>query len=612
MSPPLHALATDLRKFVKNKRMVPTAVKEVTAYVAALEKRLKRDPTWQSLATFWPPRCVAALAKRAVVFFGSGVSLPSGIPTWSALLERFGLERALLDDEDLKNDPLTMAELANHFLGSEALQDILRKQMKEAPRFSVGHALLAHLGLPTYITTNYDDLFEKAWKAVHGNKRPLVVVTTDGDLAGAGYRKRARTKATVLYKIHGSANRLDEQMILTRRDYRSHYRSNKELFEVIRHLLGQSETIFVGFSHRDPEVSRLVEDAIHEYEAGQADVSPSRRTAPTPRFYSLQFDMRPHTPEAFAARGIVTLTPPVSAVAVAADPRTAALAVALVDLIAAREANLMRNLALDDTLREVTEPIGAAIAKALGALGDNLKSAASFITQKRGRDAWLAKIADELTALASQGVYLVGPTGRLIDAYIPPRLNRRKRMSRLKTLAFQERPYFQEAKVHRRPFASSSTQSIFNGQSTFFLCAPIVQDGEPMKGLLFTAVQIGQWQLPIDVSNWLRQQQTKDKDLMFLLIDSNGVCLVPPEEELELHDPDPGNQPGRNLGYPFDRLLALSRRHALVKHISRSVVPVAQDDDILTLSQDLKHYTVVTEVPRTRWKIGVSRAIHSK
>jgi len=126
-----------------------------------------------------------------------------------------------------------------------------------------------------------------------------------------------------------------------------------------------------------------------------------------------------------------------------------------------------------------------------------------------------------------------------------------------------------------------------------------------MQGLLFSASQVGQWKAPIEVARDLWQEK-----ILFLLIDSNGVCLLPPLNEFGLVDSpyQAGETPNANLAYPYDQLLGLSRRDLIVSHISKNVVPVAQDDDILTLSSDIRHFTIVSEVPKTRWKIGVSTA----
>ena len=43
--------------------------------------------------------------------------------------------------------------------------------------------------------------------------------------------------------------------------------------------------------------------------------------------------------------------------------------------------------------------------------------------------------------------------------------------------------------------------------------------------------------------------------------------------------------------------------------LARNVVPVGQDDDIATVSSDLKIYSAITEVWNTGWKLCLSRTI---
>ncbi len=84
---------------------------------------------------------------------------------------------------------------------------------------------------------------------------------------------------------------------------------------------------------------------------------------------------------------------------------------------------------------------------------------------------------------------------------------------------------------------------------------------------------------------------------------------------MDIAPPDklpPGETSIANTGFPYARLLEISRRDALVRHISRSVVPVTQDDDVLELGRDLKEFSVVTEVKCTRWKIAVAIPVQIK
>jgi hypothetical protein len=582
----------------------PELVEEMEKYIENLDLELQQqDASWQDFTAFWPPRCVDALQRQqAIVFFGAGLSLACGLPAWHKLLsENFGLDKALAEDKDLEHDPLTLAELASQYIGSEVLQSILRQIMNEPRNISVGHVALAALRCPFYITTNYDCLFEKAWRLV--NPSELIVVTNDAGLLTKEYTEADSKGNSVLFKIHGTADRQDEYMILTRRDYRFHYRVNDKLFEVIRKLLRERHTIFVGFSHRDPEVSRLVEDAVYDYEKSK----PNKAMAdPRPQFYSLQFGMSAHAPEVFAARGIVALSPPAVTTSIE-HVKTKALGVALSDLIGAKQYDLHSKVALDQELRDAMEEISKEIADALNALDKFSKEAENTLTTATTINPWLDKLRDELGELASQGVYLLDDLGNTVDYTVPTGLDK---ASRKPTRPLNRRPYFQQAKSFREPFLSDSDGSIFTGQSTFFLCMPVLKN-EQSIGLLFAAAQIGQWKTPYEKAKalWSRNRA-------FLLIDSNGVCLLPPRGEFPLAPPEkafPNESPDANVGYMYSKLLELSRRDALIRHISKSIVPVTQDDDVLELSRDLSEFSVVSELQQTRWKIAVSLpTIHLK
>jgi len=590
----LKAKLGDLRKGTAI--AAPDLVKEVEDYIDQLLQKLQSPAaSWQDFSAFWPPRCVAALKRHEViVFFGAGLSMSSGMPSWKQLLSQIGLDKTLTDDEDLAHDPLTLAELAGQYLGSEVLQTILRGVMNQPRPFSLGHVALAALRCPVYVTTNYDCIFEEAWRKV--NPTELVVVTNDAGLVTKEYQDTPSKGSSVLFKIHGSSDRLDEYLILTRRDYRFHYRTNAKFFERIRDLLKERHTIFVGFSHRDPEVSRLVEDAIYDYEKAKPR---DRLEDPRPQFYSLQFDMSSHAPEVFAARGIVALQPPAISTAIE-NVRSKGLAVALLDLLGAKQFDHHSKVSLDAELKETIRRISQELVAGLDTLRGYVADARTSLESPSPNILWLAELLGKLGPLASQGIYLLDDQGNTVGHSVPPGLNP---PDRLPTRSLSSRPYFQQAKSFREAFLSDTAASIFNGNSTFFLCMPILRNEQPI-GLLFSAAQVGQWKTPVD-----RPQELWKKEMSLCLIDSNGVCLLPPRNEFPIASPTtliPGESVDSNLGYRHDRLVELSRRDVLIGHLSRSVVPVTQDDDVLELARDLKEFSVVGEMPQTRWKVAVS------
>ena len=560
---------------------------------------------WQCFSTFWPPRLVNAFENdRLICFFGAGLSIPSGLPSWYTLLKNyFGLEQSFLTDDELNTDPLTLAELASHQVGAEQLQVVLRKTMKRVSTPSTAHFITAALRLPFYITTNYDVLFERAWKLINPGIE-LVTLVNDADLPQHTDENDvllAKGESTYLLKIHGCLNRVDEHLILTRSDYRYHYRANQQFFQCIIDLLSTYHVLFLGFSHKDPEVTRLVENAIYSYEK-KPQISQNNKQKPN--FYSLQFNMMSHTPEIFAARDIVALNPPVVFSDVE-DPRSLSLAQALIDLIGATEKNFHKELSLDDIFDQYTNQLTLELQDALDKMSDFEDDAINALIDSSDTCEWLTKLENNLGALAGQGIYLLNDLGMIMQMALPKGLDKDARLAKI---SFSERPYFQQAKTFRTPFISDSVESVFNKLSTFFLCVPLTKE-ETFVGLLFSACQIGFWKTPLKVA---KDIWNSDKDLSVLLIDSNGVCLLPPNNEF-LTEKSSGarnkEKTEANIGYRFDKLLKISRRDNLVSRMMQNVVPLYQDDDVLSLASDLKYYTVVTELKPTRWKFGISRSI---
>jgi hypothetical protein len=550
--------------------------------------------------TFLPPRLVHSLREgHCIPFFGAGVSASAGIPTWWDLLSLLGFPADLKDDPDLASDPLTAAEVLAHQIGLPALQQALIDGVRPIREPTLAHALLCALQQRVYVTTNYDDLFEATWLAMFG-EQPRVI-TTDADLREVDVAAllAPADAPPVIFKLHGSVDRKDEELILTRSQYRRHYRSNTKLFDAIRALLGTSNTLFLGFGHRDPEITRLVEDVIHSYES-QTETDSHPDTASRPAFYSLQFDMRERTPEIFAARGIVALRPPVEiTVTSETDPRTRSLARSLIDMLGAKASDQHRRLDIDAALTQALKRIGKEIDQHLTRL-DDLAKACLAAPSGTVTDKALGACGKALGEMAGQGLYVLDARGRVHQHWLPPGLNSANR----KHPSFEGRPYVQQARMYRVPFASSIHKSTFNQHGTIFLCAPIVEDAE-YRGLVFSAFQPGSWSLPLKLAAQAGKRRP-NTDVSFLLIDANGIVLMPPNGEfVPIDRPLKGEPEGMNRGYPFDRLARLSRRDKLVERIWNNIVPLAQDDDAFRLN-DIQLYSVVAEVPRTRWKCAVS------
>ena len=532
---------------------------------------------WSKYQTFWPPRLVDALKRGEMVcFFGAGLSMACGMPNWDSLLQdHLGISKDFLDDDNAKNDPLTQAELASHKIGADQVQKLTRSAVSHTDKPSYNHFLLARLKLKFYITSNYDSLFEEAWARFDENK--LIIILNDSDLHkhfNDGKIDAPKDEgAHYLFKIHGCINKKDELLILTRSDYRKHYRSNRLFFDtIVETLFLNYHTLFLGFSHKDPEITRLVEDSIWCWEKDDC-------IGKQPNFYSLQFDMKNITPEIFAARGIVALSPPIIlSDDNIKDKRSLYLAHALMDIHSMLSHFKIDCVSLENDIDTYSKQISKPLEAAIKCLEKHKTSALQSLLKKDNCE-WMRSLFTELTGLgelARQGVYLLDEYGSIAHYELCDDLKSKRAEEIKRSPSFVDRPYFRQARTFRKPFISDIFNSIYNELATFFICYPILE-GHIFKGLLFSACQIGQWTLPVTAAEPL---QIDGKSV--ILVDSNGVCLFPPNKEFDFHKGETLSGESR-IGYFMKDLLVISRLNKLVSRVIENLIPLGTDDDHLII-----------------------------
>jgi NAD-dependent SIR2 family protein deacetylase len=199
------------------------------------------------------------LAERArtghlVLFIGAGVSLDAGLPSWKELLE--SLYPATVDaaqKDKLKGlDFRDQATLIEQQLGGrELLVKKLRQEIERCTRIGLTHCLLASLDTQEAVTTNYDDLFERACAGKYEANDEALTVLPYG---------RVVEDRPWLLKLHGSLDRADhiDHIVLTRRDYMDLARDRSALFGIVQALLVTKHLLFVGYSLSDEDFNQLV------------------------------------------------------------------------------------------------------------------------------------------------------------------------------------------------------------------------------------------------------------------------------------------------------------------------------------------------------------------
>ena len=183
-------------------------------------------------------------AERCVIFFGSGVSAGSGLPTGGELMAE------LLEGQKVGNLDLAIAaQVVQHRKGPSWLKRRLRDIfLMRKPEPNEIHKILALLRCRYYITTNYDLLFDSVLRDFL-NCESLPVVINDEDIPNAD--------PVTYIKLHGDIATPDT-MVLTYDDYATRFEQNPNLIHLLYSLFAQNLVLFVGYSLGDSNVLSVV------------------------------------------------------------------------------------------------------------------------------------------------------------------------------------------------------------------------------------------------------------------------------------------------------------------------------------------------------------------
>jgi hypothetical protein len=197
-----------------------------------------------------------ARAGRLVLFIGAGVSRDAGLPSWGELLADLHPE-GLTESESQQLEKLDLrdhATLIEMKLGGR--QQLLARLTEVIGRYKwigLTHALLSSLGVEQAVTTNYDNLFERAC-----TRRGSSV---EDDLAVLPYARVVENRPWLL-KLHGTLDRAEhmDHVVLTRTDYMNMARDRGALFGIVQALLVTRHLLFVGYSLSDEDFHQLVDE----------------------------------------------------------------------------------------------------------------------------------------------------------------------------------------------------------------------------------------------------------------------------------------------------------------------------------------------------------------
>jgi hypothetical protein len=193
-------------------------------------------------------RAARARQGRLVLFTGSGIGLPAGLPDWRLLLRDLA-KSAGMDDaaagQLVQLDVLDQAAILSRRLGAERLADEVAARL-DVPHHALAHGLLAGLPVTEHVTVNYDRLHEIAAEAA------------DERLAVLPYEP---AQDRWLLKLHGCVQQdRRHDIVLTRADYLSLGQHRAILTGLVQALLVARHMLFVGFGLTDPHLHAVLHD----------------------------------------------------------------------------------------------------------------------------------------------------------------------------------------------------------------------------------------------------------------------------------------------------------------------------------------------------------------
>lgn len=199
-----------------------------------------------------PAELAASVSSRnALLFAGAGVSLSAGMPSAAALSERL-LQSFFPCGENASASNLSFAEIAGavakKYSRASLYQEVQRMLTPPQGVEPTPSHLLALSLFDVIVTTNYDDLFERAIAAIGDTRFTVCEEIT------------APIKSGALVKLHGSIYD-PKSLVITEHEVLSLSSGRKKLWDAVRGLMRKMAPVFIGTSFKDPSVMRLIEEA---------------------------------------------------------------------------------------------------------------------------------------------------------------------------------------------------------------------------------------------------------------------------------------------------------------------------------------------------------------
>ncbi|PFP10144.1 SIR2 family protein [Priestia megaterium] len=194
--------------------------------------------------------------NSVTLWAGAGLSLYAGLPTGRKLADEIVKQMPKVYQDEFKGKALP--EVAEEFVqmhSNSPLEafSILNTYLNKEPQSIIYHEKLSEIPqIKNIVTTNYDDLFERAY-----GKSKLSVILENSHIPLANTPVK-------LYKIHGDMSH-PESIVLTTSDYNDFFsfsHKNDSIWNKVTSLADETSFLFLGYSLEDPNVKTLMNELI--------------------------------------------------------------------------------------------------------------------------------------------------------------------------------------------------------------------------------------------------------------------------------------------------------------------------------------------------------------
>jgi hypothetical protein len=260
-----------------------------------------------------PDRLIKQIREgKAVVWGGAGLSIPSGLPRWSELVDEFitksrqyGLSADEYDELKVMHQGGSFDDVVDFCrdrMGPFEYGEFMRERFTQSYKPSSLHKLVCDIGFSAVLTTNYDKLLEDAWLQIRGTLPSPVLTNKDAGAVGP----RLNNNDFFFLKVHGDIDRPDS-IVLSARDYTEHIFGNRAFMDFLERLYSSKTILFVSTPFNEYYIRRMLEQA--RYVTGGTSVphfailrgiGPVQRKVLQDRYNvtAISYDPKTHTSEA--------------------------------------------------------------------------------------------------------------------------------------------------------------------------------------------------------------------------------------------------------------------------------------------------------------------------